>query len=122
MSLTPEKIVQGLRALLGEARTILAEPAEMASYLSEPRKRFHTPAVAVALPGSVAALQALCRWANEHRVPLIPQSGNTGLVGGQVPLGGDEVIVNLSRINRVRGVDAAAGYMTELVCRRVGAG
>ena len=112
MSLTPEKIVQGLRALLGEAGTILAEPAEMASYLSEPRKRFHTPAVAVALPGSVAALQALCRWANEHRVPLIPQSGNTGLVGGQVPLGGNEVIVNLSRINRVRGVDAAAGHMT----------
>ena len=85
----------------------------MTSYLTEPRKRFHVPAVAVALPGSVAALQAICRWANQHRVELIPQSGNTGLVGGQVPLSGNEVIVNLSRINRVREVNAAAGHMTD---------
>jgi FAD/FMN-containing dehydrogenase len=111
-SLTPSNIVAQLRALVGAEGTVLETPAEMASYLSEPRKRFHTPAVAVALPGRVAALQALCRWANEHRVPLIPQSGNTGLVGGQVPLSGTEVVVNLSRINRVRSVDAAAGHMT----------
>lgn len=111
-TLAPNEIVRALKALLGDAGTLIADPLEMASYLAEPRKRFHTPAVAVALPGSVAALQALCRWANQHRVPLIPQSGNTGLVGGQVPLRGDEVIVNLSRINRVREVDAAAGHMT----------
>lgn len=111
-TLAPNEIVRALKALLGDAGTLIADPLEMASYLTEPRKRFHTPAVAVALPGSVAALQALCRWANQHRVPLIPQSGNTGLVGGQVPLRGDEVIVNLSRINRVREVDAAAGHMT----------
>lgn len=110
--LSPKQIIRALKALLGDAGTLIADPAEMASYLSEPRKRFHTPAVAVALPNSVTALQALCRWANQHRVPLIPQSGNTELVGGQVPLRGDEVIVNLSRINRVREVDAAAGHMT----------
>ncbi|MBK8084765.1 MAG: FAD-binding oxidoreductase [Devosia sp.] len=110
--LTPRQIVDGLRGLLGEAGQILDQPAEMASYLSEPRRRFHIPAVAVALPGSVAALQTLCRWANQHRVKLIPQSGNTGLVGGQVPVSGDEVIVNLRRLDRVREVDAAAGHMT----------
>lgn len=112
MTLAPKEIVRALKALLGDTGTLIADPAEMASYLTEPRKRFHTPAVAVALPGSIAALQALCRWANQHRVPLIPQGGNTGLVGGQVPLRGDEVVVNLSRINRVRNVDAAAGHMT----------
>jgi D-lactate dehydrogenase (cytochrome) len=111
-TLTPKEIVRALKALLGEAGTLIVDPGEMASYLTEPRKRFHAPAVAVALPGRVAALQALCRWANQHRVPLIPQSGNTGLVGGQVPVRGDEVIVNLSRINRVREVNAAAGHMT----------
>ncbi len=111
-ALTTKEIVRAIKSLLGEAGTLLVEPADMASYLSEPRKRFTTPAIAVALPGSVAALQALCRWANQHRVPLIPQSGNTGLVGGQVPLRGDEVIVNLSRINRVREVNARAGHMT----------
>jgi FAD/FMN-containing dehydrogenase len=110
--LTPKEIVRALKPLMGEGGALLVEPAEMASYVSEPRKRFTTPALCVALPGSVAALQALCRWANQHGVPLIPQSGNTGLVGGQVPLRGDEVIVNISRLNQVREVNAAAGYMT----------
>ncbi len=110
--LSPKEIVRALRPLMGDGGALLVEPAEMASYFSEPRKRFTTPAVAVALPAGVAALQALCRWANQHGVPLIPQSGNTGLVGGQVPLRGDEVIVNLARLNQVREVNAAAGYMT----------
>ncbi|WP_337956208.1 FAD-binding oxidoreductase [Devosia sp. ZB163] len=91
---------------------MIADPTAMTTYLTEPRKRFRVPAVAVALPADVAALQALCRWANANRVPLIPQSGNTGLVGGQVPLSGNEVVVNISRLNRVREVNAAAGHMT----------
>jgi D-lactate dehydrogenase (cytochrome) len=44
-------------------------------------------------------------------VPLIPQSGNTGLVGAQVPLSGHEVIVSTQRLNKVRNVDVAAGTM-----------
>ena len=60
----------------------------------------------------VAQVQALCRWANDNRVALIPQGGNTGLVGAQVPLKGDEVIVSLQRLDKVREVNAAAGHMT----------
>ncbi|MDC9822635.1 FAD-binding oxidoreductase [Devosia sp. ZB163] len=111
MTLAPDAIISGLKALLGEAG-VIADPTAMTTYLTEPRKRFRVPAVAVALPADVAALQALCRWANANRVPLIPQSGNTGLVGGQVPLSGNEVVVNISRLNRVREVNAAAGHMT----------
>ncbi|WP_374623177.1 FAD-binding oxidoreductase [Devosia sp.] len=111
-TLTPVQIVDGLRAALGEGGTVLATPAEMAGYLAEPRKRFHTAAAAVALPNDVPALRQLCRWANAHRVKLVPQSGNTGLVGGQVPLSGDQVIVSLRRLDKVRAVDAAAGHMT----------
>jgi D-lactate dehydrogenase (cytochrome) len=84
----------------------------MAPYLREPRKRFHAPAAAVVLPHDIAAVQALCRWANAEGVGLIPQGGNTGLVGGQVPVRGDEIIVSLARLDRVRGIDAAAGHMT----------
>ncbi len=109
--LTPKEIVRALRAMLGDAGVVV-DPVPMTRYLTEPRKRFTVPAVAVALPADVPALQALCRWANQHRVPLIPQSGNTGLVGGQVPLSGNEVIVNTSRLNKVREVNAAAGHMT----------
>jgi len=111
MTLAPDAIISGLKSALGEAN-IIADPTAMMAYLTEPRKRFKVPAVAVALPPDIPALQALCRWADANRVPLVPQSGNTGLVGGQVPLRGDEVIVNLSRLNRVREVNARAGHMT----------
>ena len=111
MSLAPAEIVARLTALLG-ADAVIGDVAQMAAYLNEPRKRYHTPAVAVARPRDVAQVQTLCRWASENRVGLIPQSGNTGLVGAQVPLGGNEVIVSLQRLDRVREVNAAAGNMT----------
>lgn len=100
-----------LTALLGEA-AVISDPAKMPAYLNEPRRRFHTPAAAVAVPRDVAQVQALARWANERRVPLVPQGGNTGLVGAQVPLAGNEVIVSVTRLNAIRGINAAAGYIT----------
>ncbi len=84
----------------------------MAGFLKEPRKRFHTGAAAVTMPGSVAEVQAIVRWANQHAVALIAQGGNTGLVGAQVPLRGDEVIVSLAKLDKIRSVDVAAGTMT----------
>jgi D-lactate dehydrogenase (cytochrome) len=111
MSLSNSDIIAALRALVGEAG-VVADAADMGQYLNEPRKRFKMPAVAVALPGSVPELQAICRWANENRVGLIPQGGNTGLVGAQVPLSGNEVVVSLRRLDTVREVNAAAGHMT----------
>jgi FAD/FMN-containing dehydrogenase len=111
MSLTPKQIIQGLGETIG-TESVTADPARMERYLREPRKRFHIPALAVAVPETVAALQALMRWANANRVPVIPQGGNTGLVGAQVPLTGTEVIVSTTRLDQVRDVSAAAGHMT----------
>ncbi|RUT31123.1 FAD-binding oxidoreductase [Arsenicitalea aurantiaca] len=111
MKLTREEITAALVGLLG-ADSVIVEPVRMDPYLREPRKRFHQPAAAIALPHDVPALQALARWANEHRVPLIPQGGNTGLVGGQVPLGENEVVVSLVRLDKVRALNAEAGHMT----------
>ncbi|WP_172122626.1 MULTISPECIES: FAD-binding oxidoreductase [unclassified Devosia] len=110
MPLSPAETIAQLQSLLG-ADQVIASPDRMGSFLHEPRKRFHTPATAVALPGSVEQVQALARWANEHGVGIIPQGGNTGLVGAQVPLRGDEVIVSLARLDRVRTIDAGAGTM-----------
>ena len=110
MPLSPAETTAQLQALLGPDQ-VIASPERMGSFLHEPRKRFHTPAAAVALPGSVEQVQALARWANEQGVGIIPQGGNTGLVGAQVPLRGDEVIVSLARLDRVRTIDAGAGTM-----------
>jgi FAD/FMN-containing dehydrogenase len=111
MTLTKDQIVPAIIGLLG-AESVLAKPSDMAGYLSEPRRRFHTGAQAIALPRTVAELQAVMEWAHEVGVHIVPQAGNTGLVGGQVPRYGDEVIVSISRLKGVRAIDAAAGYMT----------
>ena len=104
-------IAAALTSLIG-ADSVITNPSDMDRFVNEPRKRFHQGAVAVALPRSVADVQAILRWANENRVGIIPQGGNTGLVGGQVPLSGQEVIVSLIRLNGVREVNQAAGHMT----------
>lgn len=111
MSITTS-IAADLAAALGARATVLSETEDMAPYLREPRKRFHASAAAVVIPHDVAALQALCRFATERQIGLVPQSGNTGLVGGQVPLSGGEVVVSLRRLDKVRNVDAVAGHMT----------
>lgn len=111
MTLSRDQIVSALTQILG-AESVVGEPGQMAGYISEPRKRFHKEAQAVALPRTVAELQAVMEWAHEVGVHVVPQAGNTGLVGGQVPLFGDEVIVSISRLKGVRSVDAAAGHMT----------
>ena len=100
-----------LAALLGE-NSVIGELSQMNAYLNEPRKRYHVAAAAVVRPADVAQVQAVARWANANDVPLIPQGGNTGLVGAQVPMTGQEVIVSLQRLDRVREVNAAAGNMT----------
>jgi FAD/FMN-containing dehydrogenase len=109
--LKPAAIANELRALIGEG-AVMAEPAQMAAYLSEPRKRFFTPAAAVARPADVAQVRQIARWASDRRIGLIPQGGNTGLVGAQVPVRGDEVIVSLGRLDRVRELNADAGHTT----------
>jgi FAD/FMN-containing dehydrogenase len=111
MPLSPQQIVAGLIGVLGRD-AVIADPEDMDRFLREPRKRFHQAATAVARPASVEAVQALASWANGERVALIPQGGGTGLVGAQVPLTGEEVIVSLERLSAVREVDAEAGHMT----------
>lgn len=111
MTHSPQSLAAALRPLVGEAH-VVTDPTQMGAFLKEPRKRFLTPAAAVVSPGSVAEVQAVLAWAHAQGVGVIAQGGNTGLVGAQVPLRGDEVIVSLRRLDTVRQVDAAAGHMT----------
>ncbi|WP_338722685.1 FAD-binding oxidoreductase [Devosia sp. XK-2] len=110
MSLSTAEIATALGERVG-GDNVVTDPAQMGAWLNEPRKRFHQTAVAVATPSSVAAVQAVMGWAHENHVGIIPQGGNTGLVGAQVPLSGKEVILSLRKLDRVRSVDATAGVM-----------
>jgi FAD/FMN-containing dehydrogenase len=111
MSLSTSEIATALSSIVG-AENVVTDPGRMGAWLNEPRKRFHTPAAAIVTPPSLEAVQAVMRWAHEHRIGIIPQGGNTGLVGAQVPLHGTEIILSLARLDHIRSVDAAAGVLT----------
>ena len=91
---------------------MLADPDLMAGYLSEPRGLYHGRALAVVRPGSTAEVAAVVKACAAARVPIVPQGGNTGLVGGQTPDGGGAAIVlSLRRMNRVREIDPLTDTM-----------
>src|SRR5204863_5666711 len=69
-------------AIVGE-RYALTDTAEIAPYLSEERGLYHGRSPLVLRPGSVAEVSATLKLASETSTPLVPQGGNTGLVGGQ---------------------------------------
>jgi len=88
------------------AANALRDADAIRPYLSEPRERFHGRTPLVLRPASVEEVSAILALANPSRTAIVPQGGNTGLVGGQVPgEAGNEIVVSLSRLNRVRAVD-----------------
>ena len=96
--------LQALRACLGDANVLV--DGDMDAYEVDWRKRYRGRALAVARPSctdQVAAVVGLCA---SHGVPIVPQGGNTGLVGGGVPdASGGQLLLSLSRMRRVRAVD-----------------
>jgi len=100
------------RAVVGEAY-VLDAPADMAPFLTDWRGRFTGKAAAVLRPGSVEQVAALVRACAEHRVALVPQGGNTGLVLGSVPdASGTAVVLSLARLNAIRHIDTVNRTMT----------
>ena len=59
-------------------------------------------------PKTTQELSDIVKWCNEKRIGIVPQGGNTGLVGGSVPIG-DEVIISLANMNQVRSFDPISG-------------
>ncbi len=70
-------------------------PSEIAPYLTEERGLYHGRSPLVLRPGNVAEVGAILKLANETKTSIVPQGGNTGLVGGQTPHQG-EVLMSLT--------------------------
>ena len=68
-------------------------------------------AAVVLRPGTTEEVSKILALAHEHRIPVVPQAGNTGLVGGQMPMHG-EILLSVGRLKGVRAVDAAGYTMT----------
>jgi FAD/FMN-containing dehydrogenase len=99
-----------LAELVGE-RHVLADPELTAGYERDVTGRFGGSAAAVVRPGSTAEVAAVVAACAEAGAALVPQGGNTGLVGGQVPRAG-EVVLSLARLDAIGEVDATAAQIT----------
>jgi FAD/FMN-containing dehydrogenase len=97
-------------AIVGD-RYAITDPVALEPYLIEGRGIYRGRSSMLLRPGSVAEVQAILKLANETKTPLVPQGGNTGLVGGQIPFDG-ELILSLTRLDKIREVDAASNTMT----------
>jgi len=106
-----QKLHVSLCDLIG-ADFVICDEAKMLSFINEPRKRYHKTASAIVLPNSVAQVQKIIRFANENKIAIIAQGGNTGLVGGQVPASGDEIILSLKKLNSIREINTGANYIS----------
>ena len=107
-----EATLDAFTRIVGEAHAV-RDPAAMAHYLVEWRDRYFGKAALVLLPSSTEEVCSILKLADETRTPIVPQGGNTGLVGGQIPYEtGEEVVVNLGRLNHVRDIDPSGGTMT----------
>src|ERR1700740_2751561 len=104
------ELIAKFRKIVGN-KYALTDPADIAPYTTEERDLFHGHSPLVLRPGSTAEVSAICRLASEHRIALVPQGGNTGLVGGQTPHNG-EVVVSTRRLDKIRDVDTAANTIT----------
>src|ERR1700743_1312580 len=107
--LSPDLIAR-FRSIVGDKYAV-TEPSDVAPYVTEERGLFHGNSPLVLRPGATAEVAAICKLASQHKIALVPQGGNTGLVGGQTPHHG-EVVVSMRRMDRIRDIHTAANTMT----------
>ena len=99
-----QELIAELAAIVGEKHVLTGE--DMAPHLREWRHLFHGKASCVVRPGSTAEVSAIMKLSDRLGVPVVPQGGNTGLVGGQIPVAeGREIILSLTRMNALRAID-----------------
>jgi len=105
-------LLRQLKATVGDAN-VLTGPADTAPYLTDWRKRYTGRAQAVVRPATTDEVASVVRLCVQARAPIVPQGGNTGLVGGGTPDDtGRAILLSLGRMNRVRSVDPVSNTIT----------
>jgi FAD/FMN-containing dehydrogenase len=92
---------------------LLTDAVDMAPFLTDWRKLWTGKAIAVVQPDSTEDVAAVVRWCVENSVPVVPQGGNTGMVGGSVPnADGRALVLSLKRLNKIRAIDPINNTLT----------
>ena len=99
-------LLNALRTAVGAANVLVE--GDLSAYEQDWRRRYRGRALAVVRPGNTTEVAAVVKLCARHGAGLVPQGGNTGLVVGSVPDdSGSQVLLSLTRVNRVRGIDSA---------------
>jgi FAD/FMN-containing dehydrogenase len=108
------ELLAALRQAVGQPNVLTrATHGDLSAWENDWRKRWPGHARAVVRPGNTEEVAAVVKACTQHGVALVPQGGNTGLVGGSGPDGtGTQVVLSLQRMHRVRGLDAANATLT----------
>ncbi len=102
-------LLDALRERLGSEH-VLTDPDLMAAYVTEQRGLYRSAPLAVVRPATTEEVAAVVSACRAHATAIVPQGGNTGLVGGSVAQG--EIILSLGRLNRIREIDPVNATMT----------
>ena len=107
--MTADALLARLRSAVGDAQVLTAAThGDLTAFELDWRKRWRGRALAVVRPGSATEVATVVRACADAGVAIVPQGGNTGLVGGGVPdATGTQVVLSLTRMNRIRSVDPA---------------
>ncbi len=106
-------LLDALTRIVGETYAVRAGDAAQAKYLREWRGRYVGASPLVLRPKATAEVAAILKLCNDARVGVVPQSGNTGLVGGQIPHeDGTELVLSFDRMTAIRSVDPDGFAMT----------
>ena len=107
-----ENLIETLAAIVG-AQNVITDAETMHPYLGDWRGRYRGAARCVVRPGTTAEVSAIVRACSAAGVAMLPQGGNTSHCGASIPdKSGKTVLISLSRLNKVRAVDAANNTIT----------
>jgi FAD/FMN-containing dehydrogenase len=104
--------IERIKSIVG-LKGFVSDPAEVEPYLVEGRGLYRGETMLVVRPANTEEVAEIVKLCAAAKLPIVPQSGNTGLSGGGVPLnGGRNIVLSTARMNRVRAVDANNFTMT----------
>jgi FAD/FMN-containing dehydrogenase len=107
-----QPLLPGLAAIVGQAH-VVTDPDVLAPNLREWRDLYTGATLCMVRPSSTAEVAAILRLAHESGTPIVPQGGNTGGVGGQIPdKSGRSILLSLTRMNRIRQLDPLSNLLT----------
>ncbi|KIK71133.1 hypothetical protein GYMLUDRAFT_33265 [Collybiopsis luxurians FD-317 M1] len=104
------KILSSPSSVLSTLPSISTPPEELDIYNNDWMGKYKGRSTTVLRPKSTQQVSEIVKWCNERRIGIVPQGGNTGLVGGSVPLR-DELILSLSNMTQVRSFDPVSGIL-----------